>query len=229
MAHVVLDDIPFQPDMAVLQERLRIRPGTSYVERLERLASEAQTVARPKALYKVALIDDKGDDYVILDGVRFDSRVLRVNLEPVHRVFPYVATCGRELHDWAETIDDMLLGFWADTISEMALRTASDALHAHLSERYQPGQTATMNPGSLGEWPIQQQRALFKLLGDPQEAIGVELLSSCLMVPQKSVSGIQFSTQEGFFNCQLCPRDDGPNRRAPYDAELYDRKYRLAT
>jgi hypothetical protein len=229
MTSVVLDEIPFEPDMTLLQEKLRIRPGTSYVGRLERMVSDAVAVARPKALYKVALIDDKGDDYVVLDGVRFDSRVLRVNLEPVHRVFPYVATCGRELHDWAETIDDMLLRFWADTVSELALRTASAALQAHLVERYQPGQTATMNPGSLGEWPIQQQRALFELLGDPHAAIGVELMSSYLMVPQKSVSGIQFSTAEGFFNCQLCPRDDCPNRRAPYDAELYDKKYRLAT
>jgi len=227
MTSIVLDEIPFQPDVALLQERLRIRPGTSYVGRLERLVSDAAAVARPKALYKVALIDDKGDDYVVLDGVRFDSRVLRVNLEPVHRVFPYVATCGRELHDWAETIDDMLLRFWADTVNELALRSARDTLDAHLVERYQPGQTATMNPGSLGEWPLQQQRALFKLLGDPHAAIGVQLLSSCLMVPQKSVSGIQFSTQEGFFNCQLCPRGDCPGRRAPYDAELYDKKYRL--
>jgi hypothetical protein len=227
MTQVVLDNIPYEPDMAQLREKLRIREGSSYVGRFERLVREAQAIARPKALYKVALVDDKGDDYVVVDGVRLDSRVLRVNLDEAHRVFPYVVTCGRELHDWMNSLDDMLLGFWADAINEMALRGAIAALNEHLLERYRPGQTATMNPGSLGEWPLQQQRALFKILGDPEAAIGVELTKSCLMVPNKSVSGIQYPTETGFFSCQLCPREDCVGRKAPYDPELYDQKYRL--
>jgi hypothetical protein len=227
MTQVVLDNIPFQPDMAQLREKLRIREGSRYVERFERLVSEAQAIANPKVLYKVALVDDKGDDYVVLDGVRLNSRVLRVNLEEAHRVFPYVVTCGRELYDWMNGLDDMLLGFWADAINEMALRGAIAALNEHLVERYRPGKTATMNPGSLGEWPLQQQRALFKILGDPEAAIGVELTKSCLMVPNKSVSGIQYPTETGFSSCQLCPREDCVGRKAPYDPELYDQKYRL--
>ena len=46
------------------------------------------------------------------------------------------------------------------------------------------------------------------------------------MVPTKSVSGILFPAEETFASCQLCPRDDCPNRRAPYDPELFERKYR---
>lgn len=215
--------------MALLREKLRIRDRHSYNQRLERMVGEAQSVARPKALFKVALIDEKGDDYVIVDGVRFNSRVLRVNLEPAHRVFPYVATCGRELYAWAESQADMLDRFWADTINELALRSATDALHAHVAERYRPGQTANMNPGSLGEWPLREQRALFNLLGDPETAIGVQLLKSCLMVPNKSVSGISFPTESGFFSCQLCPREDCPGRRAPFEPGLFEDKYELKT
>jgi hypothetical protein len=229
MSYGILNDIPFQPDIAVLRERLRVKEGSRYADDLGRLAAEAQAVAKPKALFKVALVDDKGDDYVILDGVRFTSRVLRVNLEPAHRVFPYVATCGTELMEWADSLDDVLHRYWADTINELALRQAIDALNEHLVERYQPGQTATMNPGSLGEWPLREQRALFRLLGDPEAAIGVQLTKSCLMVPNKSVSGIQFPTEEGFASCQLCPREDCSGRRAPYDPELYEKKYRLGT
>jgi len=227
MTHVVLDNIPFQPDLALLKDKLRIREGSSYVGRLEQLVSEAQAIARPKALYKVALVDDSGDDYVVLDGVRLNSRVLRVNLDAAHRVFPYVATCGRELYEWMNRLDDMLLGFWADAISEMALRGAIAALNEHLVERYHPGKTATVNPGSLRGWHLREQRALFQLLGDPAQAIGVELLKSCLMVPNKSVSGIQYPTETGFSNCQLCPRVDCVGRKAPYDPELYAQKYQL--
>lgn len=227
MDPVVLENIPFQLDMAAVHDQLRVREGSSYADALERLAREALTIARPKALYKVALVDEKGDDYVVLDGVRFNSRVLRVNLDGAHRVFPYVATCGTELWDWANALDDTLQRYWADAINEMAVRVALQALDDHLAERYRPGQLSRMNPGSLGDWPIREQRALFKLLGDPHEVIGVQLLKSCLMVPNKSVSGIQFPTEEGFVNCQLCPREDCPGRRAPYDPQLYDSKYRL--
>jgi predicted transcriptional regulator len=64
------------------------------------------------------------------------------------------------------------------------------------------------------------------MLGDTQAAIGVELLSSLLMQPTKTVSGIVFPTEETFASCQLCPRQGCPNRRAPYDPDLFEAKYR---
>ena len=88
-----------------------------------------------------------------------------------------------------------------------------------------PGKTATMAPGSLSNWPLPQQRPLFDVLGDVQGIIGVELSDSFLMTPNKSVSGVRFPTEEGFASCQLCPREGCPNRRAPYDQTLYERKY----
>jgi hypothetical protein len=225
MPNVILDDISLQLDRPALRKRLRVKDGSSYADVFEKLANDAQTLGRPKAMYTVALVDEKGDDFVVIDDVRFKSRVLRVNLDGVHRVFAYVATCGTELMEWAESLDDVLHRFWADAINETALRIASQYLDTHLVERYRPGKTSRMNPGSLGDWPLREQRALFKLLGDPEQAIGVRLLKSCLMVPNKSVSGIQFPTEQGFVNCQLCPREDCVGRRAPYDPHLYHEKY----
>lgn len=82
-----------------------------------------------------------------------------------------------------------------------------------------------MNPGSLEDWPLREQHNLFSLLGDSCEAIGVRLTKSAMMVPLKSMSGIEFESGEKFFNCQLCPREKCPGRRAPYDAQLYAAKY----
>jgi hypothetical protein len=226
MSLVVLDQIPFEPDVALLRAKLRIRERMRYGQRLEELVREAQAVAKPKALYKVCLVEDKEEDHVVVDGIRFTSRILRVNLEPVHRVFPYVVTCGTELDAWAAGIDDMLENFWADAIKETALRGAITVLNEHLEERYRLGKTAAMNPGSLGEWPLSEQRSLFRLLDNPETTIGVQLTKSCLMVPNKSVSGILFPTEKGYFNCQLCPRHDCPGRRAPYEPQLYETKYR---
>ena len=82
-----------------------------------------------------------------------------------------------------------------------------------------------MNPGSLADWPLEEQRHLFRLLGEPRKAIGVELTESFLMVPIKSVSGLRFPSGAHYENCQLCPRDPCPGRRAPYDPDLYERRY----
>jgi hypothetical protein len=222
---VILDDIPFQLDLDPLVKRLRIREGSSRVKELGRIASEAETIARPKALFKISYIESKGDDHVVVEGVRLTSRVLRVNLEQAHRVFAFVATCGTEVADWARSMDDMLWSFWADSISEVALRVAIQTLNQHLAEQYRPGRTSVMNPGSLADWPLQAQRSLFAILGDPEEAIGVRLSDGLLMIPTKSISGIRFPTEESFESCQLCSREGCPGRRALYDEGLYDRRY----
>jgi len=207
---------------------MRVRASSGHLAEIERLAQAAYDVGRPKAMYKVAYIEARGDDFIELDGAVFTSRVLRVNVEKAHKVFPFIVTCGMELHEWASSIGDLLQRFWADAISEMALRCAVQFVEKRLVEQYQFSQLAKMNPGSLADWPLREQRVLFKLLGDTQAAIGVRLTDSLLMTPTKSVSGIWFPTEESFASCQLCPREDCRGRRAPYDKELYDRKYRAS-
>lgn len=221
----LLDSIPFQLHPDQLQSALRIKPGSSHLTQVLRLAEQAQVIARPKALYRLAFVDSREADGVVIDGVPMRSRVMRVNLDTIHRVFPYVATCGVELEAWSAGFSDMLERYWADAIKEMALRVAIQALRDQLSERYRLPQLSAMNPGSLGDWPLAAQPALFSLLGDPQAAIGVRLTESLLMLPTKSVSGIYFPTEESFASCQLCPRQGCPSRKAPYQPDLFASKY----
>ena len=79
-----------------------------------------------------------------------------------------------------------------------------------------------MGSGDATVWPIEQQRQLFALLGDVKSAIGVRLTDSCLMVPNKTVSGIRFPTEKDFRACQVCHRKECPNRSAPFDKALWD-------
>jgi len=222
---VILDNIPFQINLPSLMRRLHIKDNSQQAQELQHLAQEAQAVARPKVVYKEAYVEARGDDYVVIDNKILKSRVLRVNLEGVQRVFPYIATCGIELDGWPSGVDDLLLLFWADLIKEMALEAAEQALEEHLEENYALELTATMNPGSLEDWPLSEQRPLFDLLGNPQVSIGVRLTESFLMVPLKSLSGIRFPSEEGFESCRLCRRENCPGRRAAYEKELYERKY----
>ncbi len=226
MDATLLLDIPFRIEIDSLLKRVHVDAKGEHGERVRQLARQAEAVARPKGMCKVAYVEERSNDSAVIDGIRFISRVLRVNLDGAHRVFPFLATCGRELHEWAGSFDDLLESFWAGAIMETALGAAYDAIAGHVQERYQPGPMATMNPGSLADWPMSEQQQLFNLLGDPRQAIGVELTDSFLMVPIKSVSGLHFPTATHYENCQLCPRERCPGRRAPYDKELYERKYR---
>ena len=226
MDPIILTKIPFTADRAQLLSKLRVAEGSEYAADLFRLVDEAEALAQPKAMYKMVFIDDKGDDYVMVDGVRLSSRVLRVNLDEAHRAFAQVATCGTELQEWAEGLNDMLYRFWAEEIKLAALRAAAMALDADLEARYRPGKTSRMNPGSLADWPLREQGPLFAILGDVPAAIGVHLTDSYLMVPNKSTSGLRFPREASFASCQLCPREVCPNRQARYDPDLYESTYK---
>lgn len=225
MSAIVVDPLPYRIETSSLAAVLHVPEKGGQIDIVRRLAREATRHARPKAIYSIAYIEDRGDDFVITDGVRLSSRVLRVNLDGLQRFFLYVVTSGLELEGWANGHEDMLVRFYADAINQLVLRSAVDDFRERLRELYGLGQLSAMNPGSLDDWPLEEQSVLFGLLGDVAGAIGVALTDSLLMVPTKSVSGVFFPTEETFASCQLCPRESCPNRRAPYDAELFDRKY----
>ena len=217
----VLDQCPFVIEADEVLRRAGLDGVADGLEcEVQALVTAARTVGKPKAVYDVVYVEEKTADSVRIGGVQFESRVLRINLEEVERVFPFVATCGTELDQLSVDNGDMLLGYCLDTIKEMALRRAAACLHDHLKSTYALGRTSTMSPGSLEDWPITQQRELFALLGDVAGLVGVRLTESLLMVPPKSVSGIVFPTEVAFESCQLCPRERCDSRRVAYAPEL---------
>ena len=228
MQTIVLSDVRGELSVSDLAKRLRVPEDSPQRAELTQLVTDASRVARPKAVGGIAYVDERGEDFVVVDGVRFDSRVLAVNLALAHRIFPFVATSGVELDAWAASLDDFLHRYWSEAIREAALRLAIGAVNDWVDGTYQPGRTSRMNPGSLADWPIEQQAPLFRLVGDVEGHIGVQLTESMLMVPSKSVSGIRFGTAESFESCMLCPRAMCPNRRSTYDPALYERRFSRA-
>ena len=222
----VLDSIPVRLGVEEVLKRLHQSKENKYMERIvQELMEIVRPIAKPKAIYKVSYVDNKSEDSLYIDGVRFTSRVLRVNLDKVGRVFPYVATCGRELDKITIPSVDFMKYYWLDVIKEMVLRSAISYLTDYLTRNYALGQMSKMHPGSLEDWPITQQRELFSIFGNVEDLIGVKLTDKCLMLPVKSVSGIYFPTEIKFESCQLCPREVCSERRAPYDPDLV-KKYK---
>ena len=223
----VVKAAPFAPDFERLAASVHLM--AEQRDEFAELVRQAEAIAQPRGVYRVAYVDntvgngsgqggvDIADGGVVIDGTLFHSTLLQKNIGAAHRVFPYVATCGPEMAVWAEKYSaDPLAQYWADVIMEAALRTALKAVNADMDASFHLGKTAVMNPGSLPDWPLIQQQALFRLLGDTNTTVGVRLTESCLMLPAKSVSGLRWATESGYSNCRLCPRQRGPGRQVPY-------------
>ena len=217
----VLDNIPIQLDLAKVLNKLRQRNRNEEIEKsVQELIEMARPIARPKAIYEVSYVDNKSEDSVDIGGIRFTSRVLRINLDKVERVFPYVVTCGRELDEINIPSSELMKRYLLDQVKETVLTLARKYFEDYLKEKYALGRMSRMVPGSLEDWPVTQQKELFSIFGNIEDLIGVRLTDKCLMLPLKSSSGLYFPTEIRFESCQLCPRESCIGRRAPYDPGL---------
>lgn len=218
----ILSSIPFHLKLDLLLQAVRIQKSSFEAAELFELLEAAKLQLRPKAIYTTAYVSDRQTDRVIIDNVSFVSRVLRLNLDKVERVFPFVVTCGREIDMLAIDEDDLIKQFWLDTIKAMALEAAFKFLKRQVKQNFGLRKIAIVSPGSgpSNAWPIEQQQQLFSLLGNTEEAIGVRLTEGYLMIPSKSISGILYPTEIDFETCQICTRENCQGRRAAYRSEL---------
>ena len=219
----ILKEIPFELDTETLAIKLRLQQGSDHIKELQTLVDVILPAARPKAIYKASYIEKRTDENIAIDGVTFTSRVLCTNLNKAERVFPFIATCGREIDELNLAGEDFLKQFWLDQIKETLLNCSTGYLKDYLHKRYALDKTSGMSPGSgdVNVWPIEQQSSLFSLFGDVKKLIGVELTDSFLMIPNKSVSGIIFPTEIDFRSCQVCHRKNCPSRSAAFDEVLW--------
>jgi hypothetical protein len=216
----VLAEIPVLIDPLRVRRALRL-PGDESGDAFVRdLLALARPLIHARALFREAFIDRREDAEIEIEGLVFQSRVLRRNLADKERIFPYLVTVGEELEKAASKEDDLFRQYAMEMIADLALESAADRLETDLRERFGIDKLSALNPGSLEDWPIEQQVPLFRLLGDTEKRLGVRLSDSLLMIPRKSVSGILFPVEESFSSCRLCPRPHCHGRRAAFDPAL---------
>lgn len=221
----ILTNLPVEYNLKEVLSRLHVSPNSEDADEVQQLLAQVQAVVNPKAVCDICYVGERTNNTVEFGSVLFTSRVLQVNLAQAHRVFPYIATCGREFDQVPGVAGDPLREYWLDELRIMALRAAAAQVKEHIERKYRPGKISSMSPGSLKDWPISQQQQLFSLFDNVEEAIGVKLTDSFLMVPMKSLSGVYFPTETSFESCRLCPREDCPGRQAPYDEHLWEERY----
>jgi hypothetical protein len=216
----VIDRIPVALDPAAVAKRLRHNPARASSVNLDELLGQARSLIHLRAVYEISYTGAKGEDTVEVAGVTFRSRVLRRNLDQAQKVFPFIMTAGPALEAAAASAGDLLKQYYLEEMANIALENGAAGLADRLKARWGFPGLASMDPGSLEDWPITEQPKLFSIFGDTERLMGVRLTDSMLMLPRKSISGIFFPSEEGFMSCQLCERTACPARRAPYDEKL---------
>jgi cobalamin-dependent methionine synthase-like protein len=214
-----IEQIPLILDLEEIKKALHIK-RTGDKAQVQNLLDIAKPLINAMAVYKISYLDERLADTVIIEGIRFKSGVLRKNLDKVGRVFPHVVTIGMGIEERVNDCDDLLEQYYLDMIGNIALIKARKYLESRLLSQFGLDQISYMSPGSLEDWPLEQQRPLFSLLGDVEGSIGVKLNKSLLMIPGKSVSGVYFPKEVTFYSCQLCPRERCEGRKALYTEEL---------
>lgn len=187
------------------------------VTMIERLAKSIIQAADVKAAFRICYLDEKGENSISVEGVKFISRVLAHNLSKAGKVFPFVLTLGKRVDAVIDGTTDILEKYLLDEVGNIALWESRKQLERHLSKNFAFDRISCMAPGSLDDWPIVEQKKLFSLLNGVESAISVQLTNTCLMIPRKSISGIYFPSEVTFYSCQLCPRERCESRKASYD------------
>ena len=205
-------------------------------EDLDDAQSEAREIFATAAdlLQPTCMIDQQDiDDHLCVDdlpavdiaGRRFIGKALGV-LESVHRVFPYIVTCGNQMENFDLSPYDFLAPYWLDVLKVQALTVACEALHTYCSEQFGIQKPLSVNPGSgnIDIWPIEQMQDLFAVLGGKAYVaarIGVRLTESSLMIPNKTIAGILFTSAElDYESCAYCERLSCPSRRVPFTTRM---------
>lgn len=217
---IILKDIPFNVDLYSIVKTCAAEEDDELVAEIAEFAEKAEKLASPKAILKLVDITHSEEKVTAIAGIPCnDSVVLNKNLKNIERAVAYVVTCGTEL-DAVDTEYDPLKEYWLDLIKLQALGAARKCATDKIKEILGTEKIAHLNPGSLPQWPISQQPALFGYIGKVTESIGVELSSSYLMHPLKSGSGLAYPSETSYENCMICTNLKCPNRRAPFDEKM---------
>lgn len=220
----IVDTITFAPDVQKIKQEIKLHEAYPELEpQFDQLVRCASEVARPRALYRRAVVEDVAGDSVLISGHTFESSILPRLFRRGDVVFPYIATCGYELEELDVSAYDMLASWWRACIETEALHCAMQALENEVQQHNGQAALSSVNPGSgnVDVWPIEQQASLFSLVGDTAHTIGVELTESYLMRPSKSLSGILFASEHSYCNCNSCTRQNCPDRRAPFTGHIH--------
>lgn len=185
-------------------------------------AKNAQGLINPLYSYVIKDVEwARGCIAFIEDSIIFKSEVIVRLLEQCKHVAIFVVTIGKYLEEtaWKLSRDGLILQATVlDAVGSDAVEKAAVSVHDRIEEMARSEGLVTSRRFSPGycDWNIGQQRMLFHALTG--RTSGVRLTAECLMIPQKSISGIigigsANSNVDRYNPCEFCNKQDCPGRR----------------
>ena len=210
-------DIPADFTLEQFAGLCRIKEGSPAYEELEDALPIIRQWGAPKAIIRWANVERIEGDETTIEGVTFRSRVVADKLKGTPRVFLSVVTAGDGLERSGEFDGDPFL----NTYNAALLFHASMTMIRYMKEKFGFDGSSTLNPGSLPDWPIENNFPLFDMIGNVDE-IGVSLTEAGYIKPWNSGSHIHFSG-DGYQNCSLCRNYGCVGRHARFNRAEYIR------
>jgi len=189
---------------------------------VEELIARLVPKANIRYIYRILEAEKISPRQMVVDGVTFSPQgIICSYLKGMTHACMYIATVGREFDAEVKELNkegDIFKDFIADSIGTALAEFAVSQLEKDLTElAHGPkgngllqeglrkgGISMSYSPGYCG-WDIREQRIFFSLF--PDEPCGVRLTDSCLMQPEKSVSGFFAMGEELVrqpYHCAIC-------------------------
>ncbi len=185
-------------------------------------AKHAHQLINPLYSYIIKDVEwARGSIAFVEDSIIFKSQVVVQLLEQCQQVAIFLVTIGKYLEEtaWKLARDGLVLQATVlDAVGSNAVEKAADGVQDKIKEIAGTEGLITSRRFSPGycDWDIGQQRMLFRALTG--HTSGVRLTGECLMIPQKSISGIigigsPNGNVENYNPCEFCNKQDCPGRR----------------
>lgn len=171
----------------------RVPPAS--LRRFDLLTEEVEGMLKPQLVYRtleLAKVNHSGIQ--LIDGTFFKSPKLAKALGRAEAVCCFMATVGPSVDAAVQRLMQrkrFANAYVVDAIGSISAENIVEQFYQRMARRQKDknaGVTLRFSPGYC-DWPIQQQRPLFKLFDD-MDTPDMALNESCLMSPRKSVSGL---------------------------------------
>lgn len=169
-------------------------PSAATLSLIDSQIAKAYKLIKPIYTYELKAIEEvRGQDILVEDSLVFTSKTVSYVLSDCRWAAVYLATIGKELdEEMAELMEkgEMLEATILDAVGTQAVAQTLYKLRdivKGIAKANQCQATVQYAPGYC-DWDISQQKVLFQAIDST--SLSVRLTESCLMMPQKSVSGV---------------------------------------
>lgn len=220
---IIETNINFKFDEKLFFKLLNIKKSAPVANTALKIANDIECLPRPKYILKKLSIDNVDYYGVTIASNRFRSKILAHQLQGKSTVFAFIATCGKEIFNYAKHAANYLENYIIDQVAYMAYLTALEHMQKTLEENFKIRKYTSLTPGSLLDWNVEEVKKVFSLFDGAYNKIGVDVLDSGLINPLKSTSGLLFKSNEVFHSCSICMKINCPNRRSEFDEKEYNK------